>query len=96
MDVVHQLELPLKLDKITKGDGNCFPRAIIQQCKRPEIMSYISPAIKRYVNKEDGHGVLRTEVKKFIMKSKTQRVKFFKFQYEQTDGPANNTTWEQY
>ena len=96
MDVVRQLELPLKLDKLTKGDGNCFPLAIIQQCKRPEIMSYIRPAIKRFVNKENGHSFLRKEVRNFIMKSKTERVKLFKVQYEQTDGPVNNETWEQY
>lgn len=96
MDVVRQLELPLKLDKLTKGDGNCFPLAIIQQCKRPEIMNYIRPAIKRFVNKENGHSFLRKEVRNFIMKSKTERVKLFKVQYEQTDGPVNNETWEQY
>ena len=96
MGVVSQLELPLKLDKLTKGDGNCFPLAIIQQCKRPEIMSYIRPAIKRFVNKGDGHSFLRKEVRNFIMKSKTERVKLFRFQYEQTDGPANSETWEQY
>ena len=82
MDVVRQLELPLKLDKLTKGDGNCFPLAIIQQCKRPEIMNYIRPAIKRFVNKENGHSFLRKEVRNFIMKSKTERVKLFKVQYE--------------
>ena len=34
MAVVRKLDLPLKLDQLTKGEGNCFPIAIMQQCKR--------------------------------------------------------------
>ena len=96
MDVVHQLELPLELDTLTKGDGNCFPLAILQQCKRPEVFSYIRPAIKRFVNREEGHSILRREVRKFVTKSKTQRVMHFRAQYEQTDGLANKESWDQY
>ena len=64
MNVVHTLDLPLKLDQLTKGDGNCFPLAIMQQCKRPEVFGYVRPAIKRFVNREDGHCILRMEVRK--------------------------------
>ena len=33
---VRQLNLPLKLDEITEGRGNCFPLAIIAQCRRSD------------------------------------------------------------
>ena len=96
MDVVHKLQLPLKLDKLTRGEGNCFPLAVLQQCKRTDIFSYLRPAIKRFVHIQDSHSVLRREVRKFIMKSKTHRIAQFRTQYEETDGPANKETWDRY
>ena len=39
METVNKLGLPLKLEQLTKGEGNCFLVAIIQQCKRPQILS---------------------------------------------------------
>ena len=46
MQVVINRGLPLKLDRITPGQGKCFPIAIIDQCKRPEILSQLHPKIK--------------------------------------------------
>ena len=37
MKTVRRHELPLRLDEITKGRGNCFPLSILAQCRRPEI-----------------------------------------------------------
>ena len=39
MNTIHRLQLPFKLDQLTEGLGNCFPIAIIQQLRRPEISS---------------------------------------------------------
>ena len=61
MDVVRSLQLPLKLDELTRGEGNCFPIAVLQQCKRPEIFSYIRPSIKRFVSHKDSHLVKNTQ-----------------------------------
>ena len=36
MKAVTRLGLPLRLDKITEGRGNCFPLALIAQCKRKD------------------------------------------------------------
>ena len=96
MDVVCKLQLPLKLDELTRGEGNCFPLAVLQQCKRKEIFSYIRPSVKRIVSVKDGHSVLRREVTKFIMTSKTQRISKFRTQYEETDGAFNNVPWNEY
>jgi hypothetical protein len=35
METVHSHQLPLKLDQLTEGLGNCFPLVVIQQCRRP-------------------------------------------------------------
>jgi hypothetical protein len=37
MNTVRRLQLPLKLDEITEGRGNCFPLAILAQGRRSEI-----------------------------------------------------------
>ena len=96
METVHRLQLPFKLDQLTEGRGNCFPISIIQQCKRPEIFSYLRPALKNIVNLTTGPLTLRRKVIDFIKKSKTQRVIHFKNQYEETDGTVNRETWHQY
>ena len=96
INVVHKLQLPLKLDELTRGEGDCFPLAVLQQCQRAEIFSYIRPSIKRFVSGEDGHSVLRREVTKFIKKSKTQRIAEFRANFEETDGASNKESWDEY
>ena len=96
MDTVNRLQLPLKLDQLTEGLGNCFPIAIIQQMQRPEICSQLRPAPKRLVRHRTGHSLLRQSVHQFIIKSKSPRVLELKVQYEETDGLANGETWNQY
>ena len=39
MKTVRRLQLPLKLDEITEGRGNCFPLSILAQGRRSEIFS---------------------------------------------------------
>ena len=34
---IDRCGLPLKLDEATKGDGNCWVRAVQQQLERPEL-----------------------------------------------------------
>ena len=34
MDGVRRADLPFKMDSFTEGDGNCFPRAVKQQCQQ--------------------------------------------------------------
>ena len=93
METVNRLQLPLKLDFPTEGRGNCFPISIMQQCRRPEIFSYLRPAVKHIVNHSTGHLILRQKVKNFILKSKTQRIILFKRQFEEKDSLVNRETW---
>ena len=74
METVQRLQLPLKLDQLTEGRGNCFPISIIQQCQRPEILSYLRPKLRKIVRLRNGHSALRQNVIEFIIKSKTLRV----------------------
>ena len=96
METVIRLELPFKLDQLTKGDGNCFPRAIIQQCKRPEIFSQLRTLVKRLVKDKSGYSMLRSSVQKFILKSKLQKVGRLKTQYYEYDSNIRGEHWEEY
>ena len=96
MDTIHRLQLPFKLDQLTEGQGNCFPIAIIQQLRRPEVFNHLRPWPKRLVQQKSGHSTLRTDVFQFIMKSRMPRIVEFRTQYEETDGSANAKTWHQY
>ena len=42
MDTIRGLREEFLLDSITKGDGNCFPTAILQQLRRPEIIENLT------------------------------------------------------
>ena len=48
METVNRLQLPLILDQLTEGRGDCFPIAILQQCRRPEINQKLKPVPKMY------------------------------------------------
>ena len=38
---INKCCVPLKLDNYTEGHGNCFPNAIVKQCRRPEISDWL-------------------------------------------------------
>ena len=70
MKTVRALGLPLKLDQLTEGLGNCFPISIIQQCRRPEIFNQLKIVMKMILRHHNPHGMLRVAVKQFITNSK--------------------------
>ena len=47
------LNLPLVLDDLTRGRGDCWPVAVLQQCRRPEILSSLPPHIQQFAQKID-------------------------------------------
>ena len=98
MDIVNQRGLPLILDKLTEGKGNCFPIAILDQCKRPEILKELSVTTKAIVKQETNRGQmqLRTAVKFFIRTSKHPNVAKYKAEYQATVAQANKENWDKY
>ena len=46
MNTVRRLQLPLQLDEITEGRGNCFPLSVLAQCRRQEIKQHLTDPIK--------------------------------------------------
>ena len=51
MKTVRRLQLPLKLDEITEGRGNCFPLAILAQGRRQEIFQKLKSTTQIIMNK---------------------------------------------
>ena len=66
MRTVERLQLPFILDDITEGRGNCFPLAVIAQCRRKEIFRNLTPELQIMVERNDSTS-LRMAVKQFMM-----------------------------
>ena len=54
-----------KLDKLTKGEGSCFPIAVLQQLNREEVFAFLGEDLRRLAETIDYH-LLRQKVKEFI------------------------------
>ena len=98
MQTVNSLGLPFKLDQLTEGRGNCFPIAIIQQMKRPEIFSQLKSVDKMMLKGRSPVRLLRLNVKRLItmIKSEHPNVEGFKNYYNETDGIVNGVPWDEY
>ena len=88
---VRKLEIPFKLDQPTEGQGNSFPIAVIQQCRRPEINASLPSNIQQLVTQENGHDALRVQVVRYVKESQHPRIQAFKM----TTTRENNSTGAQ-
>ena len=73
---IQECNLNLILDNKTEGFGDCFPYAIVQQCRRPNIKKWLKE------NNPDGffssHLALRRKVKIFALNSPHKTINDFK------------------
>ena len=96
--IIRQTELPFKLDEITIGDGNCFTRAVLQQCQRNPVKNYLR---NRQVNLRN-YMELKNNVCQFMLKeSNVPMLREFKVRFEARQGEArlrgeHAHTWNQY
>ena len=98
MQTVNTLGLPFKLDQLTEGQGNCFPIAILQQMKRPEIFSQLKLGKKMMLKARSPVKILRLNVKRLITISECQNtyVERLKKYYIETDGIVKGISWDEY
>ena len=93
MNAILRCDLHIKLDEITLGDGNCFPRAVVQQCNREEIHKNLDNhkkiAAKNFMS-------LRNAVCKFMMETDQTCVKAFRQSYMTNEYPLNRINWKDY
>ena len=92
-----RLGLPFKLDNITQGDGNCFSRAVVQQCQR-EVFQDELKREKRY---PENYKDLKKNVVKFVKGSKIALVLEMKKEYENRQEELSRSgkeseSWDKY
>ena len=82
MKTVRRLQLPLKLDEITEGRGNCFPLSILAQGRRSEIFRGLS-SLTQSIMLQNDPTKLRREVFKFMTNSRHRTIQNYKKTYEE-------------
>ena len=91
---IQKCNIQLKLDNNTEGYGNCFPNAILQQCRRPEIQAWLQK------NKPwaivSNHRTLRKNIKHFALNSPHKTLQDYKINYERIVQQQDNTSWTDY
>ena len=92
---IRSLQLPLKLDEITEGRGNCFPLAIIAQLHRPDVFRNLSESIRFLACQKDPN-VLRQEIHRFMIHSKNPIILEYKRRYEEVIARIDVRNWCEY
>ena len=95
MKTVRRLELPLKLDEITEGRGNCFPLSILAQGRRSEIFRGLSSQTQSIMLENDPTQ-LRREVYQFMKNSRHRSIQKYKKTYEEVLASIDGKNWEEY
>ena len=93
MNAISRCQLHMMLDSITEGDGNCFPRAVVQQCKRQEIQKNIENSKKITLN----HFMsIRSAVCDFMLNVSHPCIETFKQSYIVNEYPVSKISWNDY
>ena len=95
MKAVRRLQLPLRLDEITEGRGNCFPLSVLAQCRRIEIFQNLNFQTKNLIQ-EGNPTLLRRSVHTFMKNSRHQTVQEYKRRYQEILSALDNRTWREY
>ena len=100
MSYVTKMNLNYKLDKLTRGLGNCFPLAVLQQLSHQEIFDLLIPEMKTIVRNLD-HQELRKKVRDFILTSNDERLTPLRTNFDEGMNALANSgetteTWQHY
>ena len=92
-NAISRCQQPLRLDEITRGDGNCFPRAVVQQCRRPEVHENIENNKK--ISTRDFMS-LRNAVCNFMLNTNNPSVEHFRNSYIENEYQTSRISWNDY
>ena len=100
MNYVAKMNLNYKLDKLTRGQGNCFPIAVLQQLSHHDIFDSLMPDMKTIVRNLD-HKELRRRVKDFTLTSNDERLTPLRNNFDEAMNASANSggpseTWQHY
>ena len=92
---VRRLQLPLRLDEITEGRGNCFPLSVLAQCRRQEIKQHMNKPYRSLIE-QNNPTLLRRAVHEFMKKSRHQTIQEYKRRYTEVLAALDNKNWLEY
>ena len=92
-EAIVRCNLQIKLDNKTEGYGNCFPNAIIQQCRRPEINNWLREKNPMGIFKSPQ--ALRRQVTNFALNCEHKSETDYRKNYE-TILNTTDSTWNEY
>ena len=95
MRTVRRLDLPLKLDTITEGRGNCLPLSILAQCRRSEIFRELNAPLQALVLRNDPT-LLRNAVHSFVTNCRHPSLLAYKKRYEEVLSVIDQKSWNEY
>ena len=91
---IQRCNLQLKLDNPTEGQGNCFPNAIVQQCRRPEVKAWLKE--KRPDGLFNGQQWVRKKITTFAIQSRHKTINELKIMYETELQNVHKKSWQEY
>ena len=91
---ILRCDLKLALDNRTEGFGDCFPNAIVQQCRRPEVKAWLMKNKPSAIFTSPQ--TLRLKVKTFALQSNDEVVTNLRAKYEREIQPVDKKSWEDY
>ena len=91
ISTIENCNLQLRLDNNTEGFGNCFPNAIVQQCRRPEIKEWLQANNPNAI--VANHYTLRRKVNSLALNSTHKTMNDYKRNFEKIPG---ENSWAAY
>ena len=87
------LSLTIKKCSVPEGHGNCFPNAIVQQCRRPEINEWL--LANKPLAFVRSHQALRRKVSNLALESEHKTLSDYRRKYENILGNSDRN-WKEY
>ena len=97
MAAIRRCELPLMLDEETKGDGNCWVRAVEQQLERPEISQQMNARTREVMNVRtpNRYLTLKSKIAEFAITSQHPTITEAKESFQtEGQGMVEQVFWE--
>ena len=91
---IIRCNLKLSLDNPTGGFGDCFPNSIVQQCRRPEVNTWLRK--NRSIANFTSAPTLRLNVTTFALESREHVILNLKMKYENDIAPVDKKSWKEY
>ena len=96
--MMRHLRLPVDLDDLTRGEGDCMIIALLQQLRRPQVYRILSQEIKSLVSEKtislDSINVFRLTVWDYARTSEDPQVRLIKENFERLYSVTWASHWE--